>query len=139
MILRNIQESDLPFILEVRNDESTRHFLKTNSIFSLEQSKEWFKTTNPKWFIIEVENERVGYIRTDGNEIGLDIHPKHRKKGYAKNAYKIYLKDKTYASLWVFNDNFAKQLYLDLGFKETKNTEFIRERLYIEMEYSIKH
>ena len=28
-----------------------------------------------------------------------------------------------------------KQLYLNLGFKTTKNTKFIRERLYIEMEY----
>jgi hypothetical protein len=42
-----------------------------------------------------------------------------RKKGYAKQAFKEYLKDKEHAALWVFNDNFSKELYLQLGFFET--------------------
>jgi hypothetical protein len=59
-----------------------------------------------------------------------------RKKGYAKQAFKEYLKDKEHAALWVFNDNFAKELYLQLGFFETGNTKDIRDKSYIEMNYT---
>jgi RimJ/RimL family protein N-acetyltransferase len=135
MILRKLEESDLPFLLEVRNDESTRQFLKNNVIFTLEQSKNWFRDVNPIWYIIEIENKKIGYIRTYEFEIGVDIHPMYRRMGYAREAYKLYLKDKQYASLWVFSDNFAKKLYLELGFKETGNKTKIRNRDYIEMIY----
>ena len=133
--LRELTENDLSFLLEVRNHESTRQFLENDSIFNIEECKNWFKTLTSPWYIILVDDKPVGYIRTNGNEIGCDIHPNYRRKGYAKSAYKIYLENKKYASLWVFDDNFAKQLYLDLGFKPTSNTKIIRKRLYIEMEY----
>jgi predicted acetyltransferase len=55
--------------------------------------------TSP-WYIIEVIQERVGYIRTNGDEIGCDIHPNFRRKGYARMAYELYLtRSKAYASL----------------------------------------
>jgi RimJ/RimL family protein N-acetyltransferase len=135
MILRKLEESDLPFLLEVRNDESTRQFLKNNRIFTLEESKNWFRSANPIWYIIEIENKKIGYIRTDKFEIGVDIHPMYRRMGYAREAYTLYLKDRQYASLWVFSDNFAKKLYLELGFKETGNKTKIRDKDYIEMIY----
>ena len=133
--LRPLLTTDLPFLLEVRNHESTRVNLENNSIFTLEECEKWFGDLKSPWYIIEVNNCKVGYFRTNGNEVGCDIHPDYRRKGYAKSAYKIYLENKKYASLWVFDDNFAKQLYLDLGFNPTNNTKIIRERLYIEMEY----
>ena len=133
--LRPLLITDLPFLLEVRNHESTRVNLENDSTFTLNECEKWFGSLNSPWYIIEINNHKVGYFRTNGFEIGCDIHPDYRRKGYAKIAYEIYLKDKKYASLWVFDDNFAKQLYLNLGFKTTKNTKFIRERLYIEMEY----
>ena len=77
----------------------------------------------------------VGYIRTNGDEIGCDIHPNFRRKGYARMAYEIYLKDKKYATLKVFDDNFAKNLYKKLGFTSTGDSENIRGRNYIKMEY----
>ena len=80
-------------------------------------------------------NENVGYLRTSGDEIGCDIHPKHRRKGYARLAYNEYLKDKDYATLWVFEDNFAKNLYESLGFKEDGKCKIVRDRKYIHMEY----
>lgn len=133
--LSPLTKTDLPFLLEVRNDESTRSMLENNKIFTMDECLSWFKNHKPKWFIIKVNNFPVGYIRTNGNEVGCDIHPNHRKKGYAKMAYEIYLKNKEYASLWVFEDNFAKGLYEKLGFTLTKNSKIIRERNYIEMEY----
>ncbi len=135
MILRQLCEDDLPFLLEVRNNESTRVNLENDSVFTLQECAEWFFKTNPNWYIIEVNNERIGYIRTNGDEVGIDIHPKYRRNGYAREAYKLYLKDKDYASLWVFVDNFAKNLYTELGFVENGNSKIIRGREYIQMVY----
>jgi hypothetical protein len=135
MVIRELNELDLPFLLEVRNHESTRENLENNSVFSIEQCTKWFKTLNSPWFIIEVDNTPVGYIRIDNEYVGIDIHMNFRKKGYAKQAFLEYLKDKKYAKLWVFDNNFAKNLYIKLGFVETKNFKYIREKLYIEMEY----
>jgi len=135
MVIRELNELDLPFLLEVRNHESTRENLENNSVFSIEQCTKWFKTLNSPWFIIEVDNTPVGYIRIDNEYVGIAIHMNFRKKGYAKQAFLEYLKDKKYAKLWVFDNNFAKNLYIKLGFVETKNFKYIREKLYIEMEY----
>ena len=136
MILRRLEESDLPFLLEVRNDPTTRINLENDSVFTIESCTEWFSKTNPLWYIIEVDGKRVGYIRTDGHIVGADIHPMYRRMGYAREAYKLYLEHKEYASLWVFVDNFAKNLYTELGFVENGNSKIIRGRNYIEMIYN---
>jgi GNAT superfamily N-acetyltransferase len=120
-------------LLEVRNDPTTRINLENDSVFTLESCTEWFSKTNPIWYIIEIDGNNIGYIRTNGDEVGMDIHPKYRRKGYAREAYKLYLKDKEYASLWVFVDNFAKNLYTELGFVENGNSKIIRNRSYIQM------
>ena len=135
MNLRELSISDLPFLLEVRNDETTRVNLENDSVFTLTQCEEWFLVRKPKWFIIEIDGKSVGYIRTNGVEVGIDIHPDFRRKGYAREAYKLYLKDKEYATLWVFVDNFAKILYTELGFVENGNVKTIRDRDYIQMVY----
>jgi ribosomal protein S18 acetylase RimI-like enzyme len=133
--LRPLTEDDLPFLLEVRNNPSTLQFLENDSEFTLKQSLKWFRSNNPKWFIIEINRHTVGYIRTNEDEVGCDIHPDYRRKGYAKIAYTTYLKDKEYASLWVFGDNFARGLYEKLGFKYTQRSKIVRGRKYLEMEY----
>jgi ribosomal protein S18 acetylase RimI-like enzyme len=136
VVLRPLTKEDLSFLLEIRNDYSTRDNLENNSIFTLEQCKNWFDNLKSPWYIIVNQQlEAVGYLRTNGDEVGCDIHPLHRKQGYAKAAYQEYLKDKTYASLWVFNDNFAKDLYLKLGFNETGDAYPLRDRIYLKMEY----
>jgi hypothetical protein len=135
MNLRKLLIDDLLFLLEVRNHITTRNNLENNLEFSLDECKQWFIQTKPKWYIIEVDDTKIGYLRTNGNEIGCDIHPNFRRKGYARQAYKLYLKDKKYATLWVFDDNFAKNLYLELGFKENNEIKIIRERKYIKMIY----
>ena len=133
--LRLLTENDLSFLLEVRNDKSTRQFLENDSMFTLKESLKWFRDNQPKWFVIKMDTTSVGYIRTNGDEVGCDIHPNFRKKGYAKMAYELYLQDKNYASLWVFEDNFAVKLYKKLGFTSTENSKMVRKRNYIKMEY----
>jgi hypothetical protein len=44
--LRPLIKEDLQFLLEVRNDESTRFNLENNSIFTLKQCEEWFDLLN---------------------------------------------------------------------------------------------
>jgi hypothetical protein len=136
MTLRRLTAMDLTFLLEVRNDKTTRMNLENDSVFTIENCTEWFSKTNPLWYIIEVDNKRVGYIRTNNDIIGVDIHPIYRRMGYAREAYKLYLEDKKYASLWVFVDNFAKTLYTELGFVQNGNSKIIRGRNYIEMIYN---
>ena len=135
MILRELSIWDLPFLIEVRNDETTRINLENDAVFTLEQCIDWFLDKKPNWYIIEIDDKRVGYIRTNGDEIGIDIHPNFRRKRYARDAYKLYLKDKKHASLWVFVDNFAKNLYTELGFVENGKYKTIRNRKYIQMIY----
>ena len=139
IVLSPLVEDDLEFLLEVRNDESTRNQLKDNTIYSLEECKEWFKNLKSFWWIICKKEtlERVGYFRTEGNVIGCDIHPNHRRKGYARAAYKKYLEEthRSNLELDVFEDNHAKKLYEELGFKETGEVEFIRGRKYLKMVY----
>jgi len=133
--LRKMNVNDLEFLLEVRNDESTRNNLENNSVFNYSECKMWFETMNPQWYIIETNGHPVGYIRTDGDEVGADIHPIHRRNGYARMAYELYLKDKEYATLWVFEDNFAKTLYTKLNFKDTDEIKTVRDRKYRKMVY----
>jgi ribosomal protein S18 acetylase RimI-like enzyme len=135
MVIRKLISMDLEFLLEVRNDDTTRVNLENDSVFTLGECVEWFYKKNPLWYIIEIESIPVGYIRTNGDEVGIDIHPNYRRKGYARDAYKLYLKDKEYASLWVFVDNFAKNLYTELGFVEKGNSKIVRDREYIQMIY----
>ncbi len=82
------------------------------------------------------EKSRIGYVRqymtkVNGEEmveIGIDIHPEHRRKGLAKAAYVTLLRELDKASLWVFEDNFARNLYFDLGFRDTGETQINRGR-----------
>ena len=125
----------LSFLLEVRNHETTRYNLENNNVFNLEECQKWFETLNSPWYVILKNDILVGYIRTNGDEIGCDIHPNYRRNGYAREAYNIILKEMDTASLWVFEDNFAKKLYLELGFKINGQERIIRNRKYIKMIY----
>jgi hypothetical protein len=40
--LKPLTKEDLPFLLEVRNNESTRKYLENDSVFNLEQCTKWF-------------------------------------------------------------------------------------------------
>jgi hypothetical protein len=113
--LLSLLESDLPFLIEVRNDESTRSQLENDSLFTLEDCKEWFTKEQPKWLLI--------------------INHNLSRKGYARLAYQKYLENTDYADLWVFEDNHAKKLYEELGFVETGENGLRRGRKYLKMVY----
>ena len=134
--LHLLEEKHLEWLIEIRNHQTTRSQLGNDSIFTLKESKEWFKTLESPWYVILDEDLfQVGYFRTDGDVIGCDIHPDFRRMGYARYAYKKYLEDTDYAELFVFQDNHAKKLYEELGFVETGEYETLRGRQYIKMIY----
>lgn len=137
MNIRKLERADLPFLLEVRNDKSTRIHLENDSIFSLGECEKWYKNLKSNWYIIEVEKEPVGYIRTnEEGDVGIDIHMNYRRRGHATHAYRLFLKDKKIASLWVFSDNeVAVRLYKKIGFELTDTYKKIRDKKYIFMTY----
>ena len=132
--LKNNDE-DLSFLLEVRNNDSTKNQLENDSTFKLSECKQWYSNLKTKWKMIQVGGVNVGYIRLNNTDVGIDIHPHHRRKGYARRAYKLYLENNKNATLWVFEDNPAKKLYESLGFIKTNKTKIIRNRKYIHMKY----
>ena len=55
MILRKLLKSDLPFLLEIRNHESTRSLLENDSVFDLKGCESWYDTLSSDWYIVEVK------------------------------------------------------------------------------------
>jgi len=139
VVIRPLFKSDLDFLLEVRNDSSTRYFLEDDRVFTKEQCEKWFDDLILPWWTIEYLGYRVGYIRTSINDgklnIGIDIHPNCRKQGLAQEAYRKVLCKLRRCYLWTFEDNFAISLYTKLGFQKTSQQKTIRGRSYIEMKY----
>jgi RimJ/RimL family protein N-acetyltransferase len=124
--IREMLVDDLPHFLEIRN--LSKEFLHDNSTFTLEQSTEWFKKTNPIFYVIELGDIMIGYFRTsnwDGNSpyIGCDIHPDFRGLGLGYLSYLKFI-DRIYSEfnisslkLEVLSTNVrAKNLYHKLGF-----------------------
>jgi len=124
--IREMSLNDIPSFLEIRN--LSKEFLHNNSTFTLEQSTEWFKKTNPIFYVIELGNVIIGYFRTsnwDGNSpyIGCDIHPDFRGLGLGYLSYLKFI-DRIYSEfnisslkLEVLSTNVrAKNLYYKLGF-----------------------
>jgi RimJ/RimL family protein N-acetyltransferase len=136
MIIREMKESDIAFMLEVRNDETTYVNLHTPVKFTYEESINWFRNQIPIWYIIDVDENSVGYIRTSNwnfnnksMTIGCDIHPQFRKKGYATQAYEILFnlllkKEWKSVNLKVLKkNNIAFSFYKKLGFKIFKEDD----------------
>ena len=87
--LHPLEKKHLEWLLKIRNHESTRSQLKNDTIFTLEECEKWFETLESPWYVIMDEDLYwVGYVRTNGDEVGCDIHPDYRRRGYARQAYK---------------------------------------------------
>ena len=142
--IREMLVDDLPFFLEIRN--LSKEFLHDNSTFTLEQSTEWFKKTNPIFYVIELGNIIIGYFRTsnwDGNSpyIGCDIHPDFRGLGLGYLSYLKFI-DRIYSEfnisslkLEVLSTNVrAKNLYYKLGFIDIGVSEdkIIRDEIQVD-------
>lgn len=144
MYLRPLQRDDLPQLLEIRNDPSTRQFLGTNKEFSIEECQEWFDKTNPEWLSVIYEEKFIGYARIHDRApesiwIGCDIHPKYRGLGLGILALTLLIEKfknegMSIIFLEVFSKNErAKHIYNKLGFKQT-SIRILNGEEYLKME-----
>ena len=93
-IFKKITEEDLEFVVTLRN--SNIEFLHNPIIFSTEDSKKWFSTTKPNWYICKLNNKNIGYFRTslyDGKSIyiGLDLKEEYRNNGLGTRLLKAFI------------------------------------------------
>jgi len=129
LIFKKIEKDDVPFINNVRNTYA-KEFLHDNREFTLSETYEWLDKSNPNYWIIFLDNERIGYFRLSNYSpinrniyIGADISPKFKGKGYGKLSYRKFLPfvfENFYIhkiSLEVLSTNtVAISLYKKLGF-----------------------
>ena len=129
--LREMAKSDAEFVLEIRNDDSTRFFLHNSDPFTLKQFNMWFEYESPYWFIVSRGGVPFGYMRTDyvdkiskKIQVGMDIHPKFRGQGLARPSFlKLFdfLKSNGFQKVWLEvleKNKLAHSIYLKLGFVE---------------------
>jgi RimJ/RimL family protein N-acetyltransferase len=144
---RKLEYDDLEFLNEVRNLYA-EEFLHDSRKFSLSETQSWFLEHKPDYYIIEEDNNKVGYFRISNHSkinsnlyIGADIHPNYKGKGYGYNSYKEFIPIllKKYnlnkISLEVLSTNkVAIALYQKLGFKleGIKRQEVMKNGKYID-------
>jgi len=78
MFLRPMTESDLQFMLDIRNE--SHDLMNDNRIFTLDECIEWYHSTHPENYVVSV-GEDVGIMRVrrykqhgQSAEVGGDIH-----------------------------------------------------------------
>lgn len=129
---RKISISDADFISTLRNSVSKK-FLHTSNTYSTEEVREWIRTKDPKWYIIENESVDIGYFRcSDINldqksmYVGADILEEYRGLGLGYQSYQsfisfIHSQGFNSLKLEVLSTNKrAFNLYKKLGFEITK-------------------
>ena len=122
-VFKKMEESDLAFFNEVRNE--CREMLHDTTKFSLNDTVSWFRKNKPSYFTIFLKNERIGYFRTSivnsNRFVGMDLHKSQRGKGLAKELYLEFfktVKEKEIYLLVKSKNKIAHQLYKSLGFIE---------------------
>jgi RimJ/RimL family protein N-acetyltransferase len=142
---RKLRKEDLLFFLAIRN-ECAKEFLHNSNAFTLEDAIQWFESTSPNYWIIEYEDNDIGYFRTsnycENNKnlyIGADLHKNYRGKGLGYLSYKKFLPyifkeyDLHKVSLEVLDTNvIAKKLYRKIGFvyEGTKREEVLKNGVW---------
>lgn len=130
MQFRKINKNDLKFVNTVRNEYASE-YLHDSRTFSLDDTISWFETYNPDFYIIELNEQSIGYFRLSNHSvenkniyIGADISIEYKGRGYGKAAYIEFIPflfkeyDLNKISLEVLATNtVAISLYEKLGFK----------------------
>jgi RimJ/RimL family protein N-acetyltransferase len=137
---RVIEKIDLEILRKLHNDPSTYLNLLNIDFVDEEGQIEWWeylhKKKDDKRYVIcfeENPNEIIGRLRIQNInyahrncEVGLDIVPQYRRKGYGVKSYDMLLEflfkhlnmNMVYLRVADFNPG-AKKLYEKVGFKET--------------------
>ena len=147
MKFRKLEFTDLEFLNEVRNSFAVK-FLHDSRTFTLRETESWFQFSDPDFWIILKDDEKIGYFRLSNYSkvnkniyIGADLHSNFHGKGYAQEAYREFMKflfeeyDLHKISLEVLVTNVrAFHLYKSLGFvvEGTKRQEVLKENGFVD-------
>jgi ribosomal protein S18 acetylase RimI-like enzyme len=128
------------FFLETRNHESSRKFMEFDKEVTQEQFYQIIENDTTEWMVIENKKPTgllCAYEKDNKLFFGITIHPKQRRKGYARKAIRKFLEQtdelKEDVYLAVMKGNFAIKLYKSLGFKRTGVEEESNGRKFIQM------
>ena len=139
--LKQLQITDQKFFLKTYNQEDVRNQMELD----IEIPEDWYEPliSNPTslWFIIyhnKIPSGLFNSFQREGNlYFGIIISKKQRRQGIARKTLKKYIeflnKEKVDSFLECFNDNPAKALYKELGYKQMKEYKMIRGRKWIMM------
>lgn len=147
LIFRQIEHKDLEFVNNVRN-QYAKEYLHDSRTFSINDINNWFLNTKPNYWMILNEGNTIGYFRLSNHSfvnkniyIGADIAPEFIGKGFAKEAYKLFISflfkeyELNKISLEVLSTNErAISLYNKLGFKQEgiKRQEVLKEDKFVD-------
>jgi len=136
---RPLEETDLEPLRLLHNDHDTLLQLGSVELFSAPEQEDWFQkvtrsnTVKRYTMVFPDSGELLGLLRfqnidiSNRNcEIGLDIMPKHRGKGYGRKCYGMTLEylflhfnmNLVWLRVGDFNPH-ARDLYQKIGFRET--------------------
>lgn len=137
---RVIEREDLDVLRQLHNDPSTYLNLLNIDLVDEEGQLEWWQNLHkkkddkryvicladkPKEIIGRLRIQNINYLHNNC-EVGVDIMPEYRGKGYGKKSYEMLLEflfkhlnmNMVYLQVADFNPD-AKKLYEKVGFKET--------------------
>lgn len=136
VMMRAIEEADLDFLAECRNNPETWKYLGNMDFTNKIKQADWFVKSSLAGdkanFVLCLEDgTKIGFIRTDEVDyknrsirVGGDIHPNFRGKGYGTKMYKMLLKfmfdylgmHRVWLLVIGYNE-IAQNLYSNMGFK----------------------
>jgi RimJ/RimL family protein N-acetyltransferase len=105
--------------------------LHNNSLYTLEQTINWFNNTNPEFYTIYYNDEKIGYFRTSNlieNQsiyIGADLHISYRGKGLSYVSYCEFIP-------FIINKHNLKSIYL-----EVLSSNIIAKKLYDKLGFQV--
>lgn len=120
---------DASFLNEIRNIYA-EEYLHDSRKFSIQETIDWFAENNPDYWIIILNDKKIGYFRLSNHSkinkniyIGADISSEYRGMGYGYQSYKLFIPflfkqyDLNKISLEVLSTNStAISLYKKIGF-----------------------
>lgn len=132
-----LEERHLESLRQLRNDPTTLKFLTHMNFISSEQQKKWFQSVSldQTRLYMAIEDKKgnfLGLVRSDewdrlnrSVRIGVDIVPKYRGKGFATEAYELFIPflfdQQNMNRIWLLVADFnsaAIHLYEKLGFEQ---------------------
>ena len=91
IILRDVDRADWDFILELRNDFYSNFYQQNKPLSKMEHYEYLEKQkSNPQFhqWIVENQNQMVGYVRIHGHDVGIMIKKEYQNKGIASESLK---------------------------------------------------